>query len=89
MLSSRYLPDVVALAIFWFLQSLAALAFLFGPAARESGGASWRRRSWIVAAWAASGGLATLGFIASPTSFPTGGGIGCIPGRCCGRCSRS
>jgi len=63
MLSSRYLPDVVALAIFWFLQSLAALAFLFGPAARESGGASWRRRSWIVAAWAASGGLATLGFM--------------------------
>jgi uncharacterized protein len=59
MLSSPYLPDVVSLSIFWFLQSLGALAFWFGPAARSSG----RRRSLILAAWAASGGLATLGFM--------------------------
>ena len=64
MLSTRYLPDMVALAIFWFLQSLAALAFWFGPAWRASGGVSSRRRSLLIlTAWAASGGLATLGFM--------------------------
>jgi len=62
MLSSRYLPDLVALCIFWFLQSLPALALWFSPAARASGGLFSRRRLLIIAAWAASGGLATLGF---------------------------
>jgi hypothetical protein len=63
MLSSRYLPDVVALGVFWFLQSLAAIAFMFGPAARAKRVSPWTRRALILIAWAASGGVVTLGFM--------------------------
>jgi uncharacterized protein len=59
MFSDRYLPDVVALAILWFLQTAAAVAFFFGPAAR----ASLSRRILIVAAWAASCSVILLGFM--------------------------
>lgn len=59
MFSSRYLPDVAALAILWFLQTMAAVAFFFGPAAR----ASRSRRLLIVAAWTASCFAILLGFM--------------------------
>jgi predicted MPP superfamily phosphohydrolase len=57
--STRYLPDLIALALVALVQTATALAIFLGPAAR----ASERVRLGIVAAWAVSVAALTLGFL--------------------------
>ncbi len=63
LLTSRHLPDLIALCLVILVQTAFAWAMLRGPAGPSIGRASKHLRAGIIAAWAASAAALTLGFL--------------------------